>query len=265
MYRKISDTVGVFRTELKLPDAMRSFEAGVFTITLPVLALEVYTNGDFKVDLGFPWNMDFSRSFMIQGIVPPGIPLLGAGGLYFGKLSSGTSTQVPKAINGSFNPVIVFGMGLKLGVGKEIDKGVFKAGISITIVGIIEGVIAKWNPNTPALNSGEEKKDIQDSYYFWLQGTLGIVGKLFGSVDFGVVKAAVNVELALYAQITYESYANIPISVIASVNVSLVLVINLGLFKISLNFSFSMTIKETLVIKNPQSDKKPPWQVAPGW
>ena len=74
-------------------------------------------------------------------------------------------------------------------MGKEIDKGVFKAGISITIVGIIEGVIAKWNPNTPALSSGEEKNDIQDSYYFWLQGTLGIVGKLFGSVDFGVVKA----------------------------------------------------------------------------
>lgn len=264
MYRKISDTMGVFQTKLNLPDAMRSFELGVFTITLPVLALEVYTNGDFKVDLGFPWKMDFARSFMIQGIIPPGIPLLGAGGLYFGKLSSGTSTQVPRAINGSFNPVIVFGLGLKLGVGKEIDKGVFKAGISITIVGIIEGVIAKWNPNTPALNSGEEKKDIQDSYYFWLQGTLGIVGKLFGSVDFGVVKAAVNVQLSLYAQITYESYADIPISVIASVSVSLNLVINLGLFKIKVNFSFSMTIKETLVIKNPQSNNPPPWQVASG-
>ena len=96
MYRKVSDTLGVFQLELKLPDAMRSFEAGVFTITLPVLALEIYTNGDFKVDLGFPWNMNFSRSFMIQGIVPPGIPVLGAGGLYFGKLSSGTSTQVPR-------------------------------------------------------------------------------------------------------------------------------------------------------------------------
>ncbi len=259
MYRKISDTLGVFQTELKLPDAMRSFEAGVFTITLPVLALEIYTNGDFKIDLGFPWNMDFSRSFMIQGIVPPGIPVLGAGGLYFGKLSSGSSTQVPRATNGNFNPVIIFGIGLKLGVGKEIDKGVFKAGISITIVGIIEGVIAKWNPNGPAKVSGN---DIQDSYYFWLQGTLGIVGKLFGSVDFGVVKAAVNVQLALYAQITYESYANIPISVIASVSVSLSLEINLGLFKIKLNFSFSITIKQTFVIQNPQSGKAP-WQVAP--
>ena len=261
MYRKVSDTVGVFQLELKLPDAMRSFEAGVFTITLPVLALEIYTNGDFKVDLGFPWKMNFSRSFMIQGIIPPGIPILGAGGLYFGKLSSGTSTQVPRATNGNFNPVIIFGIGLMLGVGKEIDKGVFKAGISITIVGIIEGVIAKWNPDTPAEVSGN---DIQDSYYFWLQGTLGIVGKLFGSVDFGIVKASVNVQLSLYAQITYESYANIPISVIASVSVSLILVINLGLFKIHLNFSFSITIKETLVIHNPQSDKKPPWNVATG-
>ncbi len=261
MYRKISDTLGVFQTELKLPDAMRSFEAGVFTITLPVLALEVYTNGDFKVDLGFPWKMNFSRSFMIQGIIPPGIPVLGAGGFYFGKLSSGSCTKVPRATNGSFNPVIIFGLGLMLGVGKEIDKGIFKAGISITVTGVIEGIIAKWNPNTPAIPSGN---DIQDSYYFWLQGTLGIVGKLFGSVDFGIVKAAVNVQLALYAQITYESYADIPISVMASVSVSLTLVINLGLFKINLNFSFSITIKETLVIKNPQSGIAPPWQVAPG-
>ncbi|MDD4161222.1 MAG: LysM peptidoglycan-binding domain-containing protein [Methanothrix sp.] len=263
LYRRISDTVGVWQTELKLPDSMRSFEVGVFTITLPILALQVYTNGDFKVDLGFPWNMDFSRSFMIQGVVPPGIPVLGAGGLYFGKLSSATSNQVPKAVNGSFNPVIIFGIGLQLGVGKYIEKGLLKAGFSITAIGILEGVIAQWHPNTP--DSGSiDPKGLQDGYYFWLQGTFGIAGKLFGSVDFSVVKAAVNVSISIFAQITFESYADIPISVIASVKISLTIKINLGLFSIKIDLKFSASIKETFTISNPRKKDDAPWKLKSG-
>lgn len=249
MYRRISDTVGVYSSQIQLPDKMRNLDMGAYTLTLPVFAIEIYTNGDFKVDVGFPWNLNFSRSFTIQAIIA-GIPVIGSGGVYFGKLSSATSNQVPAVTNGTFNPVVIFGLGLQLGVGKNIEKGILRAGFSITMVGIVEGVIARWNPY-----EGPDNGD----YYFWLQGTLGIMGRLFGGIDFGIVKADVNVTLSLVAQITYECYKDIPISVIASVDVSLSIKINCGLFKITIHFSFSARIKETFTIKNSGT---PPWTLA---
>lgn len=252
MYRRISETVGVYQAQIQLPDKMRNFQMGAFNITLPVFAIELYTNGDFKVDVGFPWNLNFSRSFTIQAQISF-VPVIGSGGIYFGKLSSATTSRVPAATNGNFNPVIVFGLGLQLGVGKYIEKGVLRAGISLTLVGILEGVLARWNP----YDAGKEV----DYYYYWLQGTIGIMGRLFGSVDFGIVKAEVNVTLSLVAQITYECYKDIPISVIASVDVSLSIKINCGLFKITIHFSFSARIKETFTIKNSGTA---PWTLADG-
>jgi hypothetical protein len=252
MYRRISETVGVYQAQIQLPDKMRNFQMGAFNITLPVFAIELYTNGDFKVDVGFPWNLNFSRSFTIQAQISF-VPVIGSGGIYFGKLSGATTSRVPAVTDGNFNPVIVFGLGLQLGVGKYLEKGVLRAGISLTLVGILEGVIARWNP----YDAGKEV----DYYYYWLQGTIGIMGRLFGSVDFGIVKAEVNVTLSLVAQITYECYKDIPISVIASVDVSLSIKINCGLFKITIHFSFSARIKETFTIKNSGT---PPWTLADG-
>ena len=249
MYRRISETVGVYQAQIQLPDKMRNFQMGAFNITLPVFAIELYTNGDFKVDVGFPWNLNFSRSFTIQAQISF-VPVIGSGGIYFGKLSGATTSRVPAVTDGNFNPVIVFGLGLQLGVGKYLEKGVLRAGISLTLVGILEGVIARWNP----YDAGKEV-----DYYYWLQGTLGIMGRLFGSVDFGIVKAEVNVTLSLVAQITYECYKDIPISVVASVDVSLSIKINCGLFKITIHFSFSARIKETFTIKNSGT---PPWTLA---
>lgn len=259
MYRRISDTVGVYQAELSLPTAMRTIDVGAYSLTFPTFALAVYTNGDFLADIGFPWNLDFSRSFTVQAIIPPGIPVLGSAGIYFGKLSSATTNKVPAAINGQFNPVIVFGFGAQVGFGKEVDYGLLSAGFSLTVFGVIEGVIAKWCPNQPD-GSGANTLQLQSSYYFWLQGSFGIIGRLYGSVDFAVVKASVDIRIVVMAQITYESYQDIPISVIASVDVRASLEIDLGLFSITLHFSFSLTIKETFTIANP--DHNPPWQLA---
>lgn len=259
LYRRISDTIGVYQIDLTLPDKMRKFDVGAYSLTLPSLALDIYTNGDFTVDLGFPWNQDFSRSFMVQAIIPPGIPVLGAAGFYFGKLSSETSNQVPTIDNGRFDPVIIFGFGITVGIGKDVDYGILKAGFSLTVFGIIQGVIAKFcpypnNPNLPA-QSGQ----LQDGYYFELQGTFGIIGGLYGSVDFVIIKASVSISIKVMAQITYISYQDIPISLLASVDVTASISIDCGLFSITLHFSFSMTLKETFTIQNP--NKNPPWHV----
>ena len=52
LYRRINDHLGVYHIELKLPDAVRRIEVGEATLTLPVIDVDVYTNGDFLVDSG---------------------------------------------------------------------------------------------------------------------------------------------------------------------------------------------------------------------
>lgn len=256
LYRQISDSVGCYSAQLTLPDAMRTFQAGVFGITMPVLAFEIYTNGDFKVDVGFPWGQDFSRSFTLEAVVAPGIPVIGSAGFYFGKLSSATSDAVPAASNGWFNPVIVFGLGAKIGVGKSLDAGILKAGFSITAFGILTGVIARWLPYEESLPAGDNTQ-IQDSYYFCLQGSFGVIGRLYGSIDFAIIKAEVNVLLKVTAEIVFASYEPIPITVMALVDVRLSVEIDLGIFSISISLSFSLQVKATFVLQN---SGQAPWQ-----
>lgn len=260
MYRQISDTVGVYQAEIALPDVMRFISVGAYSITLPVFAIAIYTNGDFQVDIGFPWNADFSRSFSIEAIIYPGIPVLGSAGFYFGKLSSATTKRVPQITNGTFNPVLVFGFGLQLGFGKSIRYGILSAGFSLTAVGILEGVIAKFNPYQ-LTGPDSNNKQVQGAYYFWLRGTVGIIGKVFGTVDFAIIKANVNIEVRLLLELSYESYVSIAMTVLASVDVSVSVKIDLGLFSISIHFSFSMRLKETFTIKNGGTA---PWLLADG-
>ncbi len=261
MYRQVSESVGVYQAEITLPDVMRHLSVGAYSLTLPVFGIAVYTNGDFQVDIGFPWNQNFARSFTIEAIIYPGIPVIGSAGFYFGKLSSASTDRVPKATNGTFNPVLVFGFGMQIGFGKSIEYGILKAGFSVTAVGIIEGVLGKWNPYTPALTGSGGSSQLQGQYYFWLRGTVGVIGKVYGTVDFAIVKASVNVEVKLLLQITYETYVSIALTVIASVSVSVSIEIDFGLFSISVDFSFSMQLKETFTIDN-KGDA--PWKVEGG-
>lgn len=259
MYKKITDSVGMYKAELTLPKVIRTIDCGAFSITLPTFGIEIYTNGDFKVDIGFPYNLDFSKSFTFQAIVY-GVPVLGAGGLYFGKLSSATSKDVPKTTLGEFNPVLIFGIGLQVGVGRSIDYGILKAGFSITIVGIIEGVIATWHPydsgNTNAPSKYNTSNQVAGNYYFKLKGSIGLLGILYGSVDFSIIKATVNIKVYVTISATYESYRKMPLAIEAGVEVDLDVKIDLGLFSIKISFSFHMKIREELTIGH---DEQAPW------
>ncbi|HET7015008.1 MAG TPA: hypothetical protein VFI65_13920 [Streptosporangiaceae bacterium] len=256
MYRQISDSVGVYQGEIALPDAMRHLSIGGYSVTLPVFGVAVYTNGDFQIDVGFPWGGDFGRSFTVEGFVAPGIPVTGSAGFYFGKLSSATSDLVPKISNGTFSPVLTFGFGMQVGFGKSVSYGLLKAGFSVTAGGIIEGVLATFNPYQPAISGSASAAQLQDAYYFWLRGTFGIAGRLYGSVDFSVVKADVDVSFTLMLQITYEAYASLSMTVIVAVDVSVSVRIDVGFFTIRISMSFSTRVRETLTFDNGGS---PPW------
>ncbi|MEN6328609.1 MAG: LysM peptidoglycan-binding domain-containing protein [Syntrophomonas sp.] len=263
MYKKISDTLGLFKAEIALPEQMRFISMEEFDITLPVFGIEYYTNGDFQVDFGFPWKADFSRSFTFQALIwtPAGIPIpvMGSLGVYFGKLSGATTSKVPAITNGTFNPVLVFGFGIQFGLGYTFEMGILKAGFSLTAVAIVEGVVAKFNPYAPTEGSGGQDQ-INTTYYFWLKGTTGIIGKLFGSIDFAIIKADVDIDIRILGSFVFSPYQPIELDLCASVDVSVSVKINCGLFKIKISFSFSAKISQSVTIK--ATDGNPPWQIA---
>ena len=240
LYRKVTDNIGVYHIELKLPDAMRSLQLGQVSITLPIVVLDIYTNGNFRVDFGFPKGLDFSNSFSVQVF-----PFVGFGGLYFALLDGATSSNVPKITNGTFSPVVEFGIALSLGVGKTVNAGILKGGITVTVIGIVEGVLAWFNP------SDASPKET----YYRVQGTVAIVGRLYAMVDFAIIQASVDV--TAFASVTLTIEAHQPIFIGISAGVSLKLSVKIIFIRVHL--SFRATIKAEFTIGRATQT---PWRLA---
>jgi len=250
LYKKINDSIGMYQLDLQLPDEFRHFEFGEVSISLPIIGVQIYTNGNFYLDFGFPASItDFSRSFSIQVF-----PFLGYGGFYFGYLSGATSNSVPATSCGNFNPVIEFGLGLSLGVGKTVDEGILKAGLSLTAVGIFQGVLGFFSAN-PTL-------DTYDDTYYKVQGTFGLTGHIYGEVNFAIISAKVDIMAYAYITMTIESYMPIPITFEAGVSVKLTVKIHLGLFSIKVSLRFSTTISASFVVGSDTSASAP-WNLCP--
>ncbi|MDT8758460.1 hypothetical protein MZO42_07105 [Sphingomonas psychrotolerans] len=241
LYRKVTDDIGVFRVQLKVPDMFRQLEFGAVSITLGVITVEVFTNGNFSVDLGFPHNRSFADSFAVQWF-----PFIGRGGIYFAVLTGATSRRVPAITNGNFDPVLELGVGLAVGLGKEVIKGPLKAGLYVEVEVIVEGVLAWFHPSDAAVSSDR---------YFWIQGMAGVTGKLYGAVDFKVIKVSVSVTLHAYAMVTIEAYK----ATVIDLEVGVEAEASIKILFVRINFSFSFTLHETFRIG---SDSRPPWTLA---
>lgn len=254
LYKKITDDVGVYQVDWTFPDSIRTLDFGSVSVVLPSIGVKIYTNGDFFIDIGFPYNMDFSRSFSFSAIIS-GVPVLGSGGVYFGKLSAVTATQVPATTKGTFNPVITFGLGMQVGLGYNFRKGPLKAGFALTVFGILEGTIAAFHPYQ--ITHGSSNAPVQKDYYFHIKGTIGVLGKLYGSVDFGIISASLTVKITLSLSLTYESYQPIPIAVRVTVDVSLKVKVDLGLFSFSIHLSFHADVSAHFDISLPNQGTAP--------
>lgn len=245
LYKKISEDVGLFYLDLSLPEAIRQMDFGQASITLPCVAISIYTNGDFKIAVGWPLG---DRSVVVQLIVMISavpVPFLGGGGCYFGKLSSATLPDVPAGLN----PIIAFGLALEIGLGKSFNKGILSAKLSITLHGILEGRLG-WNQ--PQNNDEEFRLMVPD--YFMFQGTLGITGIVEGEVNFKIAKAGVSVRIGSDVTVRFETAKDVIITVSAYVDVALK--VEVGGFKIfgkrialTVNLSFKAHISESFTIK----------------
>jgi hypothetical protein len=244
LYKKISESIGVYQIDLQLPDAIRQIELGQVSITAPALWMEIYTNGNFRVDLGFPKNNDFSRSFQLQVF-----PFLGGGGFYFAKLEGATAQRLPSDRDRAlpvetFKPVLAFGLGLRIGLGKSINRGIFAAELSLCFEGILEGTLAFFNG---------QSVNRPDSIYYWMQGTLGIVGRILGVVRFAIITAEVSLVVAARISVTLESFRPLVLTFSASVKVDLVVKIGAGWLSVDIHCSFFMELREefTIPVRNP--------------
>lgn len=239
-YTKVSDDVGLFFINFTLPDVLRTFQAGAASLTLPSLKLSIYTNSDFKIDLGFPANDDWTVCFRVEAFAGP-VPVTGSGGFYIAKLSSAT-VSIFKQDN--YDTILAAGFGARLGVGKNIVAGPLKAGVSLTFFGIIEGAIGYY-----AYESSQEDvvQWLTNPKALSLRGQFGVIGELYGTLDFAIIKASVNVRIqaSVGMQLLLEDQAggDLLLYVEASLSISVSVKIGLGFFSITISFSFRASFR----------------------
>ncbi|MGA8494490.1 MAG: hypothetical protein WB764_03350 [Xanthobacteraceae bacterium] len=230
LYKKVTDDIGVFHARLQVPDAFRQLDFGAVQITLGIITVDIFTNGNFKIDLGFPHGRDFSVSFgLAYG------PFLGKGGIYFGLLNGATSTRVPAITNGTFSPVVELGIGLTVGVGREFNKGPLSAGAYIQIEVIFEGVLGWFNPDDASSSK---------AMYYWARGSMALVGKVYGKIDFKIISVDISFEAYATATLTLAAYR--PTLIEMSVGVRVNASVKILFIRISFSFSTSLDLSFTI-------------------
>ncbi len=240
-YRKVNSEIGMFYLLAELPDSVRKLDFGALSFTLPTIEIELYTNGNFKVNLGFPKNRDFACSFSFTyGIYR------GSGGFYLGVLNGHTSETVPAITNGFFTPVTEIGVGIKLGIGKSLDLGILKLSARLELCGIFEGTFAVFRP---------ENQQESEALFYRCTALVAVEAELSGSVDFFIIKAGFHIYARVEVLVSLEAFQPSVVSLEVRLSVSAYLKI---LF-IKLSFHFSFTYKDSFTLG---SSSPTPWKLA---
>src|SRR5579864_1764672 len=230
VYRKISDTVGVYEGTLTLPQKIRKIDLNQVVITLPQFSLSIYTNGDFSFDAGFPYNRDFSQSLSVVAT-----EYAGAGGFYYAKLDGLDPAELPQidTTKGVFSPVTEIGIGFQIGVSKGFSSGPLSASASVMLLGIFQGVFAKYT----------RYSDGATDEFYSVDATLGVVGHLSGEIDFVIITASLDVTVSFEVDLKLIAHQQTVATVRVSVDVELTVSINCGLFTVHIHCGFSTTFE----------------------
>lgn len=222
-YRKITEDIGLFYLFAVLPERVKHMKLGSVSIDLPNIELWIYTNGNFKVNFGFPKNGDFSLCFGLTFN-----QYYGKGGFYFGLLSGATSSAVPKTTKGYFDTVIELGLGLLLGIGKGYRSSIVTLEAHLEVSGIFEGVFAQFISKD---NSGK-------TLYYRCVGVVCISGEINGSVDFKIIKAGFHCYVRASIMIAIEAGRKAIGKFSAAIGVSAYVRIFIIKFSFSYHFTF---------------------------
>ncbi len=221
LYKKVTEDIGEYFIDFSLPTQYRNIQLGAAAIQLPTIQLSIYTNGDFRVALGWPLG---ENSLIIQAA-----GFIGGGGFYFAKL---TGELVPAL--SQYKSIVAFGLALTIGRGIRIVKGPLTAELSISLFGVFEGVLA-WKLAA---------KGSPDFFYF--EATVGIIGVLEGAVDFKIIQASVTVRVVVSASLIFVPP---PYQISVTLHAGVSIAVSLKIAFIKIHFSFHATLTHTFVLQ----------------
>lgn len=245
LYQKLADGVGRYVVEVGLPPGYRTFEVGVASVTIGMIRFEIFTDGGFLVDLGFPQHVDYSRSFAVQAFI-----FIGKGGLYLGRTPAVTVPGIPAG----YGPVVRTGFAMKVGLGREFEYGPIRAGLSLCVFGRTEGYFAAA--------SGERKPDGTQlaPYPYWmrLHGEVGIIAEIEGSVDLRLIRARLLLRIWVTTGIVLETA--LPVLLYCEAGVSVAVEFEIASFEVfgkriritvMLHYSTTLRFEYTLPARMP--------------
>ncbi|MDR0946169.1 MAG: hypothetical protein LBM87_00275 [Ruminococcus sp.] len=239
-YKRISDKLGVLKVSVMMPTAFRKFILGPVTVTLGLLQGEIYTDGGFTVDLGFPHGGDFTNSFEFAfGI------FLGRGGVYFGIMSGASQPSLPG--EKAWGTVVAIGVGVTFGVGRSIDLGIVKAGFELSMTAIFEGLLAfAKNDQSGCITANQlatlnTQSNSDTDIYYKIYAKIGITGKLYISVDLFIIKLEASVLISASADVTAETGKAVIINL--DFNLTLRGSVKILFFKVNFSYNFSYTAR----------------------
>jgi hypothetical protein len=187
LYRKVKPHLGEFSADLTLPKKYRTIKLEAAELTLPAVGIAIWTNGDFKVSIGWPLG---DRSLSV--IFPPDpIPWAGGGGLYFAKLRSDDAPN----LGSDFGGIIEFGLALRVGAATDGEWGIVSYSASIYLFGTFQGFLA-WRTE----HSFSDGLD-----YYWFAATVGVQGSLSGQIDFKILSVSIDLTLTASAGLALET------------------------------------------------------------
>ncbi|QGU88492.1 hypothetical protein [Erwinia sorbitola] len=226
LYQKLGPNLGVYYGALTLPYGMRRIPLEGFILILPGFSAWIYTNGDFRINVGWPVTPDnaIGISFDI---------LTGWAGFYFAKLRSGDNPGALPSVN--YNPILEFGIGVAVTAGISISAGPLSASLAVSLSASFQGLLA-WEA------SGSSIANPPDHY--WFAGSASISVLLQGSVDLAIIKASVMVSFSVSAGVAFETGYQTVIPISASVSVS----VSLKVVFFTIHLSFHTTVNHTFYI-----------------
>jgi len=225
LYQKLGPNLGLYYGALTLPDTMRRIPLEGFILILPGFSLWVYTNGDFRLNIGWPVGPN-SIGVSVE-------LLTGWAGFYVAKLSSADNPGAQSSNN--FDPILAFGIGFSLVAGISFNAGPLSASLSATATTTMQGLLA-WKAGAGSMGGPPDA--------YWFAGTFSLQVLIQGSVDFYVIKASLTISFGFQAQVAFENGYKTLIAIAAHVSVSAS--IKVLFFRIS--FSFSTEIHYTFTI-----------------
>lgn len=223
IYRKVSDEVGVWSADIYLD--LGQINLGAFQLSLPNFSISIWTNGDWRFAIGWPFEGDDAHPITVQFQAGP-VPVIAKAGFYLGKLSSAAA---PEQFGTQFNLIWTFGVGLAAGVGKEWKQGPFKAGASLILGLTVQGFLGSF--------SGKITDDGVD--YWWWGISLSLTGNVFGKVDFKVIVVDVSLTITITIAFAIETKHSSPLKMTATVSVKA----SIKILFVKISFSFKTTLE----------------------